>query len=428
MGDDQLARERALVRAGWELADLLGRLETRAARRLLRPRWQADRARAAASLPPLKTGDTVGEKQLRQFRGPSVLTRYLRTLDLVRPGERVFEIGPGRGYLAGLLLRDGKAGAYRGVDIDDQNLQSTREILELNGLADRGDVSICDIRDLTQRDVAEFGADLLLCCEVIEHLPEPERAVKILADALPPGTDLLISVPLLGRAEHVWGHLSLFTAARIRDVVEGAGLVVHAVDVVDNIWVFVLASHAAGPSERAALVAARNAEALAGLPVDGDAPRSIRAVAVTKLDIGPGAQRGLARLDIQHAGKVVRCELAARRHRLPGRQSYGGVRLPVRSPYGLRLELLPDDITHVRAFHIDAYAGERRVARWTWDPASGKPAQQPPTFVVRTGACDGYFQPVQRGDLGSVDAYELCAVVEPGSAARFGIRRLAAIG
>jgi hypothetical protein len=288
-------------------------------------------------------------------------------------------------------------------------------------------VGICDLRELTRQDVADFGTDLLVCCEVIEHLPEPERAVTILAEALPPGTDLLISVPLLGRAEHVWGHLSIFSAARIRDMVEAAGLVVHAVDVVDNIWVFVLASHSTDPSERAARAAARTTAALAGIPAGDDAPRSVRSIALAKLDIGPSAQRGLARLHIRPQGDGVRCELTARRWRRSRGGSYGGLRVPVSSPRGLRLELTLDEITHVTAFHVDAYAGQQRVARWTWNPASGQPGKQPPTFVVRPGAPDGFFRQVKRGNLESVDAFEVYAVVKPGSSARFGIRRAAVI-
>jgi 2-polyprenyl-3-methyl-5-hydroxy-6-metoxy-1,4-benzoquinol methylase len=425
MGDDELTRERALVRAGWELVDLLGRLEMEPARRLLRSRWAAERARAAERLAPLKTGEKVGEWELKQFLGASVQTRYLRTLDLVEPGERVFEIGPGRGYLAGLLLRDGKVGAYRGIDIDERNLASTREIFELNGVAERGEVEICDLRELSQRDVAEFETDLLVCCEVIEHLPEPERAVTILADALPPGTDLLISVPLLGRAEHVWGHVSFFSAARVRDLVEGAGLTVHAVDVVDNIWVFVLASHDTGPSERAARAAAKTTAALAGLPTDGEAPRSIRSIGLAKLDLKPSASRGLARLDLSLDGKRVLCELTARRRRRADGESFGGLRLPANAAQGLRLQLDLEDIKHVTAFYVDAYAGRKRVARWTWNPASGQPAKQPPTFVIRPGAADGFFQPLTRGTVESVDAFDVYAAVKSGSSARFAVRRAA---
>jgi 2-polyprenyl-3-methyl-5-hydroxy-6-metoxy-1,4-benzoquinol methylase len=424
MSDGDLARERALVRAGWELVELLGRLDMRTARKLLAPRWAADRARAAASLAPLKIGETFGEQIRKISESPSVLTRFLRTVDLVQPGDRVFEIGPGRGYLAGLVLRDGNAGAYRGIDIDERNLVSTRDVFELNGVADRGEVADGDLRELTRSDLERFGTDLLVCCEVIEHVPEPERAVKILADALPPGAELLISVPLLGRAEHVWGHVSIFNTARIRDVVEGAGLVVHAVDVVDNTWIFVLASHEAGPSARAARAAAIAVETLAGALPDNGSPRSVRAVTFDEREIRPsGSDRGLAHHHIELVKSSVRCELTAKHRRWSSAPSYGGLRFPVTSPRGLRLQLTLDDTEQVTAFYVDGYAGAKRVARWMWEPAVRQPARTPPTFVLRPGVSEDYFRATTKlGDLTAIDAFDVYAAVPPGSSAKFQVR------
>jgi 2-polyprenyl-3-methyl-5-hydroxy-6-metoxy-1,4-benzoquinol methylase len=425
MADDELSRERALVRAGWELVELLGRLDMHTAKKLLAPRWAADRARAAVSLPPLKLGETFGERIRKTSESPAVLTRFLRTLDLVQPGDRVFEIGPGRGYLAGLLLRDGNAAAYRGIDIGERNLQSTRELLELNGLADRGEVAEGDLRELTRSDVERFGTDLLLCCEVIEHVPEPERAIKILANALPPGADLLLTVPLLGRAEHVWGHISIFSTARIRDAIENAGLVVHTVDVVDNNWVFVLASHETGPSPRAARAAATSAGTLADpLPDDG-VPRSVHIIKFSEYEVGPSrSHSGIARHHIERVKKTfVLCELVAKRRRWSGAMSYGGLWFPVSSPRGLRLQLMLDDTEHVTAFHVDGYAGADRVARWIWEPAARMPARTPPTFVLRPGVPEGYFRPTTKlNDLTSIDSFDIYAAIRPGSTAKFRVR------
>jgi 2-polyprenyl-3-methyl-5-hydroxy-6-metoxy-1,4-benzoquinol methylase len=425
MADEDLARERALVRAGWELVELLGRLEMNTARKLLAPRWAAERARATGSLAQLKTGGTFGEHVRKTSETPSVLTRFRLTLDLIQPGDRVFEIGPGRGYLAGLILRDGNAAAYRGIDVDERHLTSTREVFELNGLADRGEVAEGDLRELTRSDVERFGADLLVCCEVIEHVPEPEKAVKILADALPPGTDLLITVPLLGRGEHVWGHFSIFNAARIRDAVQNTGLVVHAVDVVDNTWVFVLASHDAGPSARAARAAATSAETLADTLSDDGAPRSVRVIRFNELEIGPsGSDSGLARRHLEVAKSNVRCELVAKRRRWSDAVAYGGLRFPVTSPRGLRLLLALDETEHVTAFHVDGYAGTKRIARWIWDPAAGKPRRTPLTFVLRPGVPEDYFRPASKldDDLRSIDAFDVYAAIPPGSSAKFQLR------
>src|SRR5699024_2685891 len=73
---------------------------------------------------------------------------------------------------------------------------------------------------------------------------------KILADVLPEGADLLFSVPLFGRLESVWGHLSVFDVARLKRMLAGAGLIAHHVEPVANTWTFVVASKSSEPSER----------------------------------------------------------------------------------------------------------------------------------------------------------------------------------
>jgi 2-polyprenyl-3-methyl-5-hydroxy-6-metoxy-1,4-benzoquinol methylase len=427
-GDDSVPQdtlhERALVRAGWELVDLLGRLEVRTSRDILQPRWDAERARSAATLTPLKTGAGVGPTALEVYHRPSVQTRFRRTLDFVQPGDRVFEIGPGRGYLAGLIMRDGGADAYRGVDLTKSNVEATRELLELNGYGGQAELDIRNLYDLTRADAAEFGTTLLVCCEVIEHVPDPEHAVRTLAAALPPGADLLISVPLLGRLEGEWGHIAIFDALRTRDMVENSGLVVHAVDVVDNIWVFVLASHEPGPSARAA----RGAAAVAGELANENPPRAMERIALDATDIIPSVWRErLVSHRLDHGKDGLRCDLTAKRQLRSASGGRGGVRFPVRSPRGIRLEVALDKIDNVTAFHVDAYAAEQRVARWTWDPIRVRPRQSKVTFTLRPGRIDRQFKLTKLGPLESADAIDFLAVVKPGSSASFRITRAAVI-
>ncbi|MGH3432506.1 MAG: class I SAM-dependent methyltransferase [Thermocrispum sp.] len=422
MADTQTVGEQALVRVGWELVDVLGRLGTGLAQRAFDTRWTAERARAAESLQQLKTGPAVSDSIRAMYEGPSNWTRFRRTLDFVRPGERLFEIGLGRGYLAGMFLRDGQAGAYRGIDLEDSNVEATRETLELNGVADRAEVSQGDLYDLTLADVEQFGADLVVCCEVIEHVPDPEAAVQALADALPPGADLLISVPLLGRLEGVWGHLALFDVQRVRSMVTGAGLVPHAVDVVDNTWVFVLASKDEGASPRATAAAERPVDLWSEAAPDPHLPRALR-----RMDLSTAAPsrwtKRLARSEVTVQGADLLCTFTGEPAEEGAGGQYGGVQLPVSAPLGLRLELGLDDIESVRAFYVDAYAGTKRVARWKWEPAQRRPKANPATFVLRRGNRGRNFVPVQVDDLHSADAFEVFARIEPGTSARFRITR-----
>lgn len=422
MADKYAGHEQALVRAGWELVDVLGRLGTGPALRAFEARWTAERARAAESLQLLKTGPGVPDGIRAMYEGPSNWTRFRRTLDFVRPGERLFEIGLGRGYLAGMFLRDGQLAAYRGIDLEADNVESTRETLQLNGLADRAEVSQGDLYDLKLADVERFGADLVVCCEVIEHVPDPEAAVKALADALPQGADLLISVPLLGRLEGVWGHLALFDAQRVRSMVTGAGLVPHVVDVVDNTWVFVLASKDEGPSGRAAAATEGPVDLWGDAPVDPQLPRKLRSMDLSTAIPSRWTKRlASSQVTVQDGGLL--CEFTGEPADEAASGQYGGAQLPVTEPLGIRLELGLDDIESIHAFYVDAYAGAKRVARWKWEPAKRRPRSNPATFVMRQGSRGKNFVPVHVDDLRSADAFEVFARIEPATHARFRITR-----
>lgn len=425
MAHDEISRERLLVQAGWDLVDVLGQLDSGRARKLLAGRWEATRARAAATLQPLVVGEQIGDHDRKIYLQPSVQARFRRTLDYVLPGDRVFEIGPGRGYLAGLLLRDAAAAAYHGVDVSDSNVEATRELLKLNGFVGRATLGRCDLYELSYGQVAGFGADLVVCCEVIEHVPDPELALKTLAAALPPKTELLISVPLHGRLEDVWGHLAIFDTTRIRDMVAGSGLHTHAVEVVDSTWVFVLASHNPEPSPRA-IQAHQRAVPSDATPTHQGAPRAVRDLPLDTPAIGLSPRKeGVARHRVERLGDELVCELTAKAKIRKG-VAYGGLRFPVTGARGARLQLGVDGLDDVVKVHLDAYAGENRVGRWTWDPAVSRPTKARATFVLRPGR-RGHFRPVKLGDLASADAFDLVMSLRPGATARLRISRLGLI-
>jgi len=52
---------------------------------------------------------------------------------------------------------------------------------------------VCDILDIPQ----EASADLVLCTEVLEHVPDPVRAFQKMAELVRPGGQLVVSVPFL---------------------------------------------------------------------------------------------------------------------------------------------------------------------------------------------------------------------------------------
>ncbi|MBA3475483.1 MAG: methyltransferase domain-containing protein [Actinobacteria bacterium] len=61
-------------------------------------------------------------------------------------------------------------------------------------------------------DPAEHSAELVVCCEVLEHLPDPEEALDVLGSLASPW--LLASVP----REPLWRALNMARGAYLRDL------------------------------------------------------------------------------------------------------------------------------------------------------------------------------------------------------------------
>ncbi len=126
-----------------------------------------------------------------------IMQRFLRTFDElcpIPPAETTHEIGCGEGHLTARLAQRVKA--IRATDISAELLQEAASLSE-NKQVEFEAKSIYDmIPDVD-------GADLVICCEVLEHLPDPHKAVKILAELANPF--LLVSVPF----EPWWRILNL---------------------------------------------------------------------------------------------------------------------------------------------------------------------------------------------------------------------------
>lgn len=397
------AAERAAVRAGWQLVDAYERLSIAGAARIFEPELSAWFDYAGQSVPKLTPWGRPGGLKIHESK--TNMLRYRRTMDFVRPGERVFDVGFGRGYLAGLLLRDRKVAAYHGIDIVRPNVGSTRKMLAANGLeAAEVGLSIGDIYDLTREQVEATGASVLICCEVLEHVPDAELALRTLADALPDGADLVFSVPLFGRLESVWGHVSVFDAARLKAMLHGAGLIAHHVEPLANVWTLVVASKSAEPSARV-----REASLRPGVNVSR--PLSAKRDFV---DV-PAAQLSGVACDLDPVEEYEATWLIA------GRQA--SVTFPVDGVESIRLMFKFIDFTAVSAVGVRALNGKRTVARWTWTPKAAQIAgTAKKLFSMRPGESLPGFAAMETGDAGSADRVQIAVKVRPGESAEFGLR------
>ncbi len=111
---------------------------------------------------------------------------HLRRLLANSPNGRMLDIGCGLGYLIEVLGEDYKC---MGMEYDIHALEANRE---------KGLVSIVQ-GDATKLPFGKECFDVVICSEVLEHLPDglDEKALNEIAHIIKPGGRLLITVPSL---------------------------------------------------------------------------------------------------------------------------------------------------------------------------------------------------------------------------------------
>lgn len=156
-------------------------------------------------------------------------------LDLT-PGGRVLDIGCGSGRHATAAYRLPRARVV-GVDLAFLELVAAKGRLELHdrlGEHGGGQWGVCQADGLH----LPFGAgrfDLVVCSEVLEHMPDPGQAVAEAARVLKPGGHLVVSVPRRWPERICWalsrgyataegGHVRIFRKTELVVLLEHGGL------------------------------------------------------------------------------------------------------------------------------------------------------------------------------------------------------------
>ena len=128
-----------------------------------------------------------------------LMTGFLASLDRLveRSGAReAHEVGCGEGELAIRLARNGLR--VRASDAFPQVLEEARR--RATAAAAQVEFEAVPVESL---DPESHAAELVVCCEVLEHLEDPERALDVLATLARPW--LIASVP----REPLWRALNL---------------------------------------------------------------------------------------------------------------------------------------------------------------------------------------------------------------------------
>ena len=114
--------------------------------------------------------------------------------------RRAYEVGCGEGHLSCRLLKGGismRGSDLESVAVEEANLNTAR----------LGFGRPFAVRSLYELSPSEASADLVICCEVLEHLPDPNAALQVLSRLAKPF--LLVSVP----REPIWRLLNLARGA-----------------------------------------------------------------------------------------------------------------------------------------------------------------------------------------------------------------------
>lgn len=140
--------------------------------------------------------------------------RDLLELARVTGAHEVHEVGCGEGHLSRLLRQEGLD--VRGSDVSSEVIEDARTRTRREGL--EIPFRVVDLLDLQPES---DGAELIVCCEVLEHLDDPDGALEVLTRLARPW--LILSVP----REPLWRTLNLLRGSYLRRLGNTPGHVQH---------------------------------------------------------------------------------------------------------------------------------------------------------------------------------------------------------
>ncbi len=167
-------------------------------------------------------GITVGNAYDKYGSGNVIVRRMMagfesalsELVDQASPRE-IHEVGCGEGYW---VLRWNEVGiAARGCDVSNLVIDYAYE----NAVARNLPKSLFTVRSIYDLEAGRDSADLVVCCEVLEHLEDPEAGLKALQRVV--GRHLIASVP----KEPLWRFLNLARGKYVTDLGNTPGHLQH---------------------------------------------------------------------------------------------------------------------------------------------------------------------------------------------------------
>ena len=406
----------SLVPSQWRLVERLEQLSEVEGRRLYATKYADQYRDAVAHLPELRRWSRLPARSHQVYRSKSDMSRVWRVCQFLSSHDRVLDVGMGHGWTAGMLALTVKPAAYAGIDLTDAKFASVLEMAEVNGIDARAwHLEVKDLYDLTPQWIEQRDPTILLLLEVLEHVPDPQRALTTIAESLGPRRELLFSVPMLGRIEACWGHVSIFDTHRVRQLCANAGLYVHWVEPLYNTWQLLLVSRSTvppvrlgwvppGPLARRTLHRRRDAVRASadGAPArtnNGDP--AFRSVSLKPSALARSAwtTSGVATPCLPHNTGGVRIGAQPRRGSRNGSE-FAGIAFPVSGLRVLRLEVSLPDSAGVSGLLVEGRdaRGRRTVL---WELRRRLLTRMPTamtTYVLRPGQAASGFRSLDHSD------------------------------
>jgi SAM-dependent methyltransferase len=161
-----------------------------------------------------------------------MLTIDLHDLEL-KPGDKVLDAGCGSGrHLRALAALSGLK--IFGVDRNQKDLDEA--VAALKEMPDRQTTDcILTCADITALPFPDEYFDCVICSEVLEHIPEHEKAIRELVRVLKPSGAIVISVPRYFSERICWlissqysndegGHIRIYKKKQLQKLLAASGL------------------------------------------------------------------------------------------------------------------------------------------------------------------------------------------------------------